>query len=694
MVLSKLSKEISYSELKKVNSGDFKKEANLYEIEIKGVDVIIAVGSAKREHEDVNITYFPVYLVKSNNKVIQIGIYEVHSTDLLNYMNEDGELDVEELDEPLIYTFVNTEMLKNLRMVPPDELERDVKKKDTSASVSSSDDEDDAENDVDDDDEDKGKKKLVSSDTDDIKIPKLREDIFNKSTGVVPVIPILKEETKKDAIALKEKYDKSTSNTWIERYMENNKYYIVDTETNGDCFFATIRDAFTQIGQLTTVQKLRKKLSGEVNDTIYRGYKEQYDLIKSSIEKDDKDMKELEKEYNKYKKMHEDTMDRNEKKQFVAAAKKIKEQISRISKERKVSKTMLEEYKFMKDINSVEKLKVKVQECEFWAETWAISTMERILNVKFIILSSESYESKDYNNVLICGQLNDTILESRGEFRPEYYIIVEHSGNHYRLIGYKKKQIFKFEEIPYQLKELICEKCMEGNGGVYTLIPDFIRFKDELNASKGISPACKYEELSESKIRGLYDESIVFQFYEKSPNNKLPGKGTNETIPKEMVRDFSALNAIDNWRRKLDDYWIEPGKPFILDGKRWNSVQHYYQASKFKETNPDFYMSFSVESGTAISKDSDMAKSAGSSTGKYEGKLIRPKEVTVDPSFYGKRKDKEYFDALCAKFSQIEEMKMVLLETKKAKLMHYLKRKEPELADQLMQVRFKISKEE
>jgi predicted NAD-dependent protein-ADP-ribosyltransferase YbiA (DUF1768 family) len=97
-----------------------------------------------------------------------------------------------------------------------------------------------------------------------------------------------------------------------------------------------------------------------------------------------------------------------------------------------------------------------------------------------------------------------------------------------------------------------------------------------------------------------------------------------------------------------------------------------------------------VESGTELSKNPDMAKAAASSSGKYKATLLRPVEVSIDPTFYGKRKEKELFDAICAKFTQIDELKLVLLETKNAKLMHYLKGKEPELAEQLVTVRDKI----
>jgi len=683
MVLSKLDKSTSYPELKGVDPDDFKKEANLYEIEIKDIDVVIAVGAAKKNYEQRNITYFPVYLVKTNNKVIQIGVYEVFTTDLLNYMDENGNLNVEELDDPLIYTFVSKKMLENLRLV----IEGDSKNMDE---LVKKDMEELNDADVDSDTkEEKEKEKEKANDDvfEQHKIPKLREDIFTQVENFVPSVSTLTEETKKDADALREKYEASSSNTWIEDYTKNNKFGIIDNEGGGDCLFATIRDAFSQLGQHTTVQKLRKKLAEEATNEIFLNYKEQYDMASASVVASTKDIKELEIEYEKYKKLYSETLDRNQKKQFTEAAKKLKEQRERIIKEKILSQEIANEYKYMKDIDTLEKFKRKIQTCEFWAETWALSTLERLLNIKFILLSSEAHKSKDLANVLNCGQLNDTILESRGVFTPDFYIMVDYLGWHYKLITYKKKYIFTYSEIPYDIRKKIVDKCMEKNSGVFALIPDFIKFKSQFVKEP---TACKFEELSDAKIRGLYDEAIVFQFYDKSANGRQPGKGSGEIIPKEAVLGFSNLHSIKDWRRKLDDFWVEPDKTFVIDGHRWNSVEHYYQGSKFKESNPEFYLSFSAEAGTELSKNPEMAKAAASSSGKYKGDLLRPVEVSIDPTFYGKRKEKELFDAVCAKFNQIGELKTVLLETKNAKLMHYLKGKEPELAESLLTVRDKL----
>ena len=101
-------------------------------------------------------------------------------------------------------------------------------------------------------------------------------------------------------------------------------------------------------------------------------------------------------------------------------------------------------------------------------------------------------------------------------------------------------------------------------------------------------------------------------------------------------------------------------------------------------------MFFSLDSNTDIAKDVDMAKSAGSKSGKYKGTLLRPKNIVVDEDFYGKRREKEIYDAQFAKFNQNDDLKNALLETRNAKLMHYLYRKEPEFMESLVQIREKL----
>ena len=268
--------------------------------------------------------------------------------------------------------------------------------------------------------------------------------------------------------------------------------------------------------------------------------------------------------------------------------------------------------------------------------------------------------------------------------------MVDFNGYHYKLISYKNKSILKFAELPYDLKRKIIDKCMEKNAGPFSLIPDFQQMKKEISA-KQVSNRDQDEEdteLSEAKLRGLYDDDIVFLFYIKSNDKPLPGKGTGEKIPKDQLKEFAKLATIPQWRKKLSDFW---DAPFTLDNHQWSSVEHYYQASKFKKGHPDFYLSFSIDSGTEMSKDAAMAKSAGGKTGKYKGELLRPREVEIDPDFYGKRDHKSLKEAQTAKFSQNSDLKELLVATKKAKLMSHMRGKEPVTMDSLMEIRNDLS---
>lgn len=676
MVVSKINNDVSYPELKSVDAGDLKTEANLFQLEILDVDVIIAVGNAKNTFEDKNILYFPIYLVKKNNKVIQIGVYEIKATDYISYLDELNNLDVEKLNEPLIYTFVTKNMLHNLRLEPDVPLRRVEEENIEEGEI------------YEDEEEKKERQEEENKYVEYYDIPEERKDVFILTKGV-PIPPQLKEETQEKAKDYREKYHESPEHNWLQKFMKNPNYGIIDNEGGGDCLFATIRDAFSSIAQQTTVNKLRKKLSEEATDNIFLNYKEHYDMYNASILSDTNKIKELEAQYHSIKQKFTNTIDRSEQKILSENAKKIKAEHDKLVEEKKITAQILKEYKFMKGVDTFEKFKTRIRHCDFWADTWAISTLERILNIKFILLSSEAYKNGDISNVLKCGQLNDDILRNKGIFTPEFYIIVEHTGDHFKTISYKKKMIFKFSEIPYDIKKMITDKCLEKNAGPFDLIPDFQKFKASHN--KNVIKEAQYEDLTESKLKGLYDDSVILTFYSNSNDKPLPGKGTGETIDGERLKEFTELASIKQWRKKLDNFWVAP---FTLDNHKWASVEHYYQGSKFKKNNPQFYLSFSLDSNTELSKDPELAKAAGSKSGKLKKELLRPSQVEIDPDFFGERYKKEMYAAQYAKFTQNEDLKKLLLATNKAKLTHYIRGKPAEIYDDLMLIRDKIKRNE
>ena len=292
----------------------------------------------------------------------------------------------------------------------------------------------------------------------------------------------------------------------------------------------------------------------------------------------------------------------------------------------------------------------------------------------------------------------DENIEKRNEFKPKYYIMLEHTGNHYKLITYKNKKILTFDDIPNKFK-LIVEKCMEKTSGIYNYIPKFKKVKmlpimrdDAAPEDIGMKQEEPIDEGSTMKNKPSYDESTVFQFYSKSSDKPLPGKGAGESIETKNINKFKELSNIKGWRKVLSNFYMAP---FTLDGFTWNSVEHYYHANKFKKGHPEFYKLFTVESNSDISKDPAFAKSAGGKTGRSSKmKWKRPANVKMDDDFFSSGRNEITMEAgQFAKYSQNELPKRVLLATKDAKLQHHVRGSPPIVFFDTMRIRERLMSE-
>ena len=698
MVLSKVEDVGGYPILKSVQTGDFT-DLSRYQMRLLDVDVVVVVGNSIDTHDDKNLLYYPVYLVKYNDghgdesdiikedELIPIGVYKIKETELMNYVDSANNLDVEYLDDPILYGFVTKDMLSEYRV---GSTEQDS----SSDSESDSDKEEtDSDNEKYKDKEEKKEEKKKDKEVIDVVDSDSTETYSAENSDVFTLSPnaekqgLLTEESQADAKYIIEKYKPQDIDPWISKYMKNNNYNIVDNEGGGDCFFATIRDSFASISMHTTIAKLRSKLAGKITQETFTSYREHYDMYNREINENTKAIKDMEAQYKRNQDLFASITDRNERSKLMELAKEIQKKHTDLSTSRKFTSSLQNEYKFMKNVDSLDALRTKMKTSEYWADTIAVSTLERVLNIKFILLSSEAYAGGDMKNVMLCGQLNDSYLENKGIFTPEYYVMVDYNGMHYKTIGYKGKLIFKFSEIPFDVKRIIVDKCMEKNAGPFSLIPDFRKLK--LQQAVSVKSSEQSDLFNESRLRGLYEDDIIFMFYSNSNDTPNPGKGNGEKIPADRITEFVDLKKHKQWRRKLDNSWISP---FKLHEHTWASVEHYYQAAKFKQNSQDFYLSFSLDSKTDLSKDVEMAKAAGSKKGKFKGVLLRPVQVDIDPDFYKSRNKIELAEAIEAKFTQDEELQKILKATKRAKLTHYVPRAPQETHDDLMLLRDRLNK--
>jgi predicted NAD-dependent protein-ADP-ribosyltransferase YbiA (DUF1768 family) len=345
-----------------------------------------------------------------------------------------------------------------------------------------------------------------------------------------------------------------------------------------------------------------------------------------------------------------------------------------------MSKANINDVSFMRGVNDMNDLKNKIKNTtEYYADDWAVSLIEYILNIKTIILSKDEYDKKDYLNVLRISETYQNIVDA-SIFNPDHYIILEFGGVHYQLIKYKGKGIFKFSELPYDLKILITDKCLEQRCGGFNYIPEFIDLTNERRQiQSGGSKSKNIDDMDNQILNELYqygnvklwDDDVKLFFYDKA-KDELPGRFSGEKLSKNKFHDYVELSKIKNWRKKLDNNWIQP---FILDGKTWASVEHYYQASKFKNY-PELYNKFSIDENSELSKNPYKAKQFAD---KYK-KLI---DVNFNPTI-------ELYTAQDAKFLQHDDLSYLLICTNKANLFQQRRGNIPLQSTNLMIIRKRI----
>ena len=399
MVKSLLDSEIDYPEKKDLMEEHVNKLSVVYPYDIHGVDIEIAIGSGI-SYLEKPITYFPVYLVYQNKFISQIGLFELN--DKSSYTDDEGDIDIDLLNKPLIYKFTTKDYLL------------------------------------------KYKKDDITDDNPD-QVDNPEQDYH---------------------------HDDEDQENWINDFLGEKKIKIYNQPEDGHCFFSAIQMAFSN---KYTISQMRQLLSDIIDPQQYGTYSALYIANKEELKELKKEenhtkskLKEIESEYK------QGLIADKEKKVKLIEAKKYNNDLIRITKNISDEDEISYEYAFMKDVSSVDDLKEKIKECSFWADSWAISKLEELVNIKVIILSSLYYESNELNKIVQCPEKKDR------EVKPEYYVVVEHTGNHYKLVTFDKTKLFTFETIPESLKKHIVATCMSGAPGSFHEIEDFRKYSDSI----------------------------------------------------------------------------------------------------------------------------------------------------------------------------------------------------------------------
>lgn len=647
MVVSLLDPKLNYNESKKIYDDDVSQEVSIYEVPIYNNIYDVGLGSTKYDYTAENILFIPIYLVVNNRVIEQIGLYELSGDNIAPYLDEDGDIDINKVSKPLMFSYATKDYLHRKSRVHKNEpmfIDTSIHNQEDSS----------------DDEEEVNEAPLYKN-------------------------PIPEQNTKQ-ASKERKSYKEEKNDPWIRSFLKNPHINEIDNEGGGDCLFAVIRDAYATRGVNMSVKELREKLSTYATQDQYQYYRSQYEMYRDAVKTITVSMKSLNKQNEDLRKKLKSVSSREDQLKLVEESQKVKQDYEKAKEDKKFSQELGNEFSFMKEVLSLDDFKKAIKDPSYWADAWAISSLEDILKIKLILFSKESYESEDMSNVLLCGESGETIVD------PKSYIMVSYTGNHYELITYYEHGLLDFSQLPYDVKLLIVNKCMEKLAGPYYDIPAFRLFQKKLGIKIDTKSEDPYDELEEINIEkdAPIRSDIIFQFYSNSSDKKKPGFGVGEKIPQDEVMRFSALANMKDWRRKLDNSWAQA---FELDGHKWKSVDHFYNASKFIKNNPDYYETFSLDSDSELSKDVAMAIAAGSSSGKYNKQVVRPIDVKMDDDFdisvgnNKSRSSKEMQRAIEAKMTQNKDLQKLLLETQNATLQQFRRGKEPIESKELMNVR-------
>ena len=365
-----VQRNIHYDENKLLEDEDFNYETQLYKAEIYDKLYLIAVGKERVLISKKNHYYLPVYIIHNKRVFKQIGAFEYEGEQRdtkarqKTFMDDDDVLDLNRLGDIILYSFADYEFFNSLsvdiKQTHIVDIEREYEKtrpeKDDETNNDSDQDEDDVFH-INSEKIDKSKEMEKSNKV-------LKDGIFEIDKSIKPPAMIL-EENQQDAKNMKKDFKDSSKATYIEKFMKNNNYDIVETIKNGDCMLDALRMAYLQIGYKTTIEKIRTLLSNEATDQVFEQYRNIY--VGTLVEKTS-----LKKEIEQMKVDNKDLKKRMEKAQTAEQRQKIKEDADTIvdkykkcQEEIRNNDELMEEFNFMEGVENLEDFREVIKTTKF-----------------------------------------------------------------------------------------------------------------------------------------------------------------------------------------------------------------------------------------------------------------------------------------------------------------------------------------
>jgi hypothetical protein len=325
------------------------------------------------------------------------------------------------------------------------------------------------------------KVEIVSGKEDEILSGKEGNEVKNMYLKYFGKYPIGNETS----FSLNNSIDDISRSDYIRKSLKDTDYRIRRVKGDGNCFFYVVSNAFKSIGLEISIASLREIAKDKFEKADYQYLQERFNDYITANDEINNNMKQLnadiiksniiiENNKNNIDKNHR-TMSSQESKSIVE---KSNEQQLSINLKKESLDSMLNQKEFIdENLNDLGNFNYTHNYNEygkymlsnaFWAYQRTIIDIEKVLNIKMIILTKENNEMQ-----IQCNENSNR--------KPMFYIITELRGNHYSSLTHKDVEIFTFKQLPDSIKQSVLIKCMSKNAteNGYEAIEDFAAYKNK-----------------------------------------------------------------------------------------------------------------------------------------------------------------------------------------------------------------------
>lgn len=361
-------------------------------------------------------------------------------------------------------------------------------------------------------------------------------------------------------------YKRATNDPWICQFLSSPFYDLLPSRGS---WFDVLSDAFE--GTLTADQ-LRVLYAESIPEELYTEDMLRHKRSTAAYALLTTELKQFLKEHERLKERIRSARDRNSQMEVVRLAERIAAQHKRTVAERQYHKRLL--HKPFDKVTSLAEYRAVLRTDP--PAHIHVRVLEAALRTQVLVFSKDHYDAKQTAQVLRfeCGA------------EPKRFAMVglERKGERMALITYKGHRLVPFASLPHGIKLRMAHRCAEGAPTNVMLLRQFMRERHMAPPPTVTSKWC------DPRTRLLLSVDAC--------DGVLPGKEFGEVVETPLVE----LSLIPQWRRKLANEWLSP---FELDGRRWASVEHFIQGSKFEG---DLRALFSLDSNSVVSQDVGRAR--------------------------------------------------------------------------------------